>query len=175
MNKNEIIELLRNNYGQFIDYLTGLSQEDLDYHFENKWSAGEQLQHIVKSISPLTKAFGMPKAMIAENFGETDRVNSSYDELIDKYLGKLEEGGKAPSRFLPASSDPVNRKTLIKKLTNDLEALISLIGQFEEEELETLQLPHPLLGPISLKEMLYHAIYHVNHHLLQAQTYLERK
>lgn len=46
---------------------------------------------------------------------------------------------------------------------------------FEEEDLETLLIPHPMLGKITLKEMLYNAAYHVQHHQNQTIKNLTNK
>ena len=56
---------------------------------------------------------------------------------------------------------------LIEKLNKEIEV-------FTEEELDTLLIPHPLLRNISLREMLYNAIYHVEHHQKQAENNLKK-
>jgi len=38
------------------------------------------------------------------------------------------------------------------------------LSGFSEEDLDKLILPHPLLGKLTLREMMYFTIYHVQHH-----------
>lgn len=45
-----------------------------------------------------------------------------------------------------------------------LDQLIKSIQKYSEQELDQTILPHPLLGKITLREMLYFTIYHVEHH-----------
>ena len=56
-----------------------------------------------------------------------------------------------------------------------IDKLISEIDVFTENELDTLSIPHPLLGSISLREMLYNAIYHVEHHQKIIKTNLQNE
>jgi len=35
----------------------------------------------------------------------------------------------------------------------------------DEDDLDRVMLPHPLLGKLTLREMLFFTIYHVEHHL----------
>jgi len=48
-----------------------------------------------------------------------------------------------------------------------------LLEQFTEEELDTLSLPHPLLGILSIREMFYLISYHPSHHLAQTKQCVE--
>ena len=168
MNKKEIINQLNINYNEFIDYINELSQDDFDYRFEGKWSAGNQLEHIVMCIAPLVQIFGMPKSLIEQNFGKIERPNKSYQELLEEYLQKLSEGCKAPTQYVPKNEKSTQRDQLIESLKSLVGNLNSKIDKFEDVELESLIIPHPLLGKVSLKEMLYNAIYHVKHHQNQA-------
>jgi len=48
-----------------------------------------------------------------------------------------------------------------------VQALARRIDRFSETQLDQLILPHPLLGKLTLREMLYFTIYHVQHHQKQ--------
>ena len=175
MNKEEIVDQIQIKYDEFIEYLNELSQDDFDYSFEGKWSAGKQLEHIVICVEPLVQVYGLPKSFIEQNFGIIKRTNRSYQELKNEYLQKLNEGGKAPSQFVPEKESIVDKASLIESLKTMIGNLNSKINEFEEVELESLLIPHPLLRKITLKEMLYNAIYHVEHHQKQTIKNLENK
>jgi hypothetical protein len=175
MNKQAITGALTEHYSAFVGYINMLSTEDYTYRHHQKWTAAEQLAHIVLCIQPLVQVYGMDKAAIAQNFGTTDRTGHSYDELLDAYQAQLQKGGKAPERFVPDTALTHDRAELTTRLNGQIQELCATINTFEEQELDTLGIPHPLLGKLSLREMLYNAIYHVQHHQAQAQEYLKQK
>lgn len=175
MNKVEIVKELDMQYGKFIDYLQGLNTDELEFRCQEKWSAREQLEHIVMCIKPVVQVFEMPKPLIKQNFGEEERKNRSYQELLDEYLQKLSVGGKAPIQYIPKKDNTNQKDQLVASLKSLVDKLTLKLDGFEEYELESLVIPHPLLGKITLKEMLYNVIYHVQHHKNQAIKNLDPK
>jgi hypothetical protein len=174
-NKKEITTALEKEYKSFIAYQTGLSTDEFLFKHQSKWSAAQQLKHLVLSVKPLVLVFGMPTAVIEKNFGLAKAPSSTYNVLVNNYLEKLKEGGKAPSRFLPEPVSENEKTELLQTLATLVEQLIKLIEVFTEKELDTLGVPHPLLGTISLREMLFQAIYHVGHHQNLTEHYLKNK
>lgn len=174
MNKQAIIASLTQHYKAFTEYINGLSQEEYTHRYQQKWTAGQQLEHMVMSVKPLVQVLGVAPEAIAANFGTTAQAGRSYDELKDEYKKKLAAGGKAPSRFLPGAVPAAQKTELTAELDRIVEELGLKIGHFTEHELDTLCLPHPLLGKLSIREMLYNAIYHVQHHHDMAKQNLEK-
>ncbi len=164
MNKQEIGELLTKNYQSFINYINDLTPQEYAFSYQQKWSAAQQLEHIVSCVKPLVQVFSMDKLAIEQNFGVTDKPSRSYDVLIKDYSEKLDRGGKAPNRYVPETVLPEQRKELSNTLKKMIIELCTKIETFTEQELDTLCIPHPLLGNLTLREMLYNAAYHVQHH-----------
>jgi len=175
INKQGIIELLTKNHDSFISYIAGLTAEDYAYSHQQKWTAGQQLEHIVLCVKPLEQVFKMEQSAIAQTFGLPDKPGSSYEALLAAYLEKLKAGGSAPARYVPETGEVDQRPQLSESLRNMVSELCSLIDRFEEQDLDRLCIPHPLLGNLSLREMLYNAIYHVTHHHAMAQRHLESR
>jgi hypothetical protein len=175
MNKEEIIDALNEKYNLFIEYIISLSQEDYEWRYQQKWTAGEQLEHIVICAKPLVQVFNMDKNLIQNTFGKTYRQGRSYEALKSEYLYKLSEGGKAPERFLPDISTTKQKADLIEKLRLLVHDLCAAIEKFSEEDLDSLCIPHPLFGQLTLREMLYNALYHVEHHQQLAIKYLDNR
>jgi len=175
MNQEAICGELRRKHELFISYMNGLSAGDYEYRYAQKWTAGQQLQHIVLCVAPLVQVFGMDKAAIAERFGTTDRAGRSYEALKNEYNSRLGDGGRAPDRYVPEDAAISRREELTGALKNEVDRLCIHIGRFSEPELDTLLIPHPLLGSLSLREMLYNALYHVEHHQQLTQRYLNYK
>lgn len=96
-------------------------------------------------------------------FGRANRPSRSYDELVSKYKGKLAAGGKSSKPFVPGV--PSSTGAVYDRLDATVNALSRKVGGVPETRLDTLILPHPLLGKLTLREMLYFTAYHATHHL----------
>ncbi|WP_417602673.1 DinB family protein [Owenweeksia hongkongensis] len=166
MTREEISEKLVQTNKDFTTYITSLSEEDYNYSYNDKWTAGQQMEHIYKSIVPLNKALMLPKAIMKLNFGKANRPSRSYDDLIIRYKEKLGLGGKAPSQFAPEGISFDKRQKLADNLMKATGTLIKRLKKFTEEDLDVLILPHPLLGKLTLREMTYFTDYHTRHHHL---------
>jgi hypothetical protein len=175
MNKSEINQHLLESYGQFIAYINSLSENDFVYAASAKWSAGQQLDHIIKSVSPVSTALAIPTLLLKTLFGKANRSSRTYPELAERYQQKLAEGGKAPGRFVPPAISFDQRERLTKQLDKTVHALCKRYHGFSEHDLDHFILPHPLLGKLTLREMLYFTIYHVGHHEKNIQEALNAK
>lgn len=164
MNKNEIITQLQINHQQFADYINSLSNDEFIFRKENKWSAGQQADHIVRSISPVNMALGLPKIAPRLLFGKSNRPSRTFDELVQKYKDKLAKGGQASGRFVPKEISLQEKLVLPKAIMHYTNQLCNKVEKMNEEVLDTYLLPHPLLGKLTFREMLYFTAYHVQHH-----------
>ncbi len=164
MNKNEIAIELRQKHLLFIKYIDSLNENDFVETANQKWSAGQQMDHIYRAIKPLVQALQLPHFVLKLLFGKANRNSKSYDDLVKKYLLKLESGGRAPARFIPRKIAITQKKNLVKRLKHVVEKLIVQVNKLTDHELDNLIMPHPLLGKITLREMMFFTIYHVEHH-----------
>jgi hypothetical protein len=173
MNKGEIQQLLRDNHFRFIQQINDLPEGDFLRSSNGKWTPGQQLEHIVKSVRPVNLALGLPGFLLKIIFGKANRASRSYDELIQKYHARLAAGGKSSAPFIPKSVVVADRERLLKKLQALTTSLISRADSYSENQLDAFILPHPLLGKLTLREMLYFTIYHVEHHEKQVEQNLK--
>jgi hypothetical protein len=164
MTKPEIIQLLQQKHKAFIAYIQTLNAEEFLYAPADKWTAAQQLDHIHKSVKPLTQAMGYPKFVPRFLFGKANRSSKSYDELVNRYNEKLLLGGRASGRFVPPVIAASQKEGLIKLILTSVNKMCTRIEKFSENELDNLILPHPLLGKITIREMLYFTAYHVEQH-----------
>ena len=170
MTNKEIAELLQKNHQEFIDLIKGLKEEDFCYAPTDKWSAAQQLDHLVRSVQPVNMAIALPKMILQLLFGKANRPSKTYDELIAKYQNKIQEGAKASGRFIPPTVGLAQKENLLKRLGELVNSLSKKTSGQSEESLDKYILPHPLLGKLTLREMLYFTAYHVHHH----QSIVER-
>jgi len=163
LRKDQIIGKLKENHHRLADTVYGLSESDFLSAPAGKWTAGQQLDHIYLSLKPLTMALGLPKLAV-KAFGSANRPSRDYDAVVAKYHEALANGGKAPSNFVPDPVSYQDKDTISAKLKANLDKLASNLDKYSEEDLDKYILPHPLLGKMTVREMLYFTIYHSEHH-----------
>lgn len=173
MERYLIIQQLRENHASFIDYINSLTKEEFLFSAQNKWTAGQQLAHISLSVKPVALALSLPQFFLRMAFGKANRPSRTYEGLINKYLVKLENGGRATGRFIPKPITADQKEEICKALNKYTNIVCAKIEKFSEQELDTLILPHPLLGKLTIREMLYFTIYHVEHHCKLTKRNLE--
>ncbi|MGQ0640582.1 MAG: DinB family protein [Gemmatimonadaceae bacterium] len=134
-----------------------------------KWSPAEHARHLQRSSAPLVIALRLPAWLLRLRFGRPRRASRGFVQLRSDYRAVLDAGGQA-GRFAPpaevAPQDPDSRRGQILTqwyLTNS--RFTQLLGRWRESRLDSVQLPHPLLGMLTLREMAAFTVYHTSHHL----------
>jgi hypothetical protein len=164
MNKYDLIQAMTDNHQRFSNYMNILSEKEYLYALPEKWSAGQQLDHIVRSTKPLILAVRLPIFALQLIFGKANRSSMSYEELVKKYEAKIEAGAKASGNFIPTLIGYDKKESLIIELQSIIQKINKGVEKISEEDLDLCILPHPLLGKITFREMLYFTINHVDHH-----------
>jgi hypothetical protein len=132
------------------------------------WSPAQNVVHLIKSTSPITRALGMPRFVLRLLFGKARIPSRTFTEVRAAYRAVLASGGQAGSYGPPqpasiGGSESV-RKTLLERWESTVPQLSDAMGRWDEEPLDYYRLPHPLLGKLTVREMLYFTLYHVGHH-----------
>jgi len=174
MNKPQIAKKLIENHQSFAEYVLSLNESDFMFSTMAKWTAGQQLDHILRGVSPVKMALSLPKFVPKLLFGKTNRSSMDYNSLVSKYQSKLAAGSKASRQFIPPEINFKQREVLRNKLLKSVENLCQKIDKFSENQLDEYLLPHPILGKLTIREMLYFTIYHVEHHHLAVKRNLEK-
>jgi len=172
MTKQQLNEELQRHHQAFTQFIKGLSPQQLEAAPADKWNALQQTEHLIKSVGPVNMALALPLFVLRLLFGKANRKSKSYDELIAKYHSKLNAGGRAPGRFVPSGKEK-NTEVLEGKLLGLVNSLQKKINALSEDQLDQYILPHPLLGKLTLREMIYFTIYHVQHHHRLVQNQLK--
>lgn len=160
----EIRQALKENHAHFINYIMSLRKDDFMFAPIGKWTAGQQFEHIALSVKPLARALLVPKFLLKLVLPKVNRPSMTYNELVQKYQNKLSSGAQATGAFVPQAVPYEQQQQINKKLQKYLLQLDERLANFTEKEMDTLVAPHPLLGKLTLREMLYFTIYHVQHH-----------
>ena len=161
MDKQTIKNQLYENHNSFISYLETLTEEEFLNSKNDKCTVGQQLEHIYLGVKPVRQIFSLPKFLLKLIWGQANRKSKSYEDLVKKYLQKLENGGRATGRFIPKTESIEKGNKLKVDLKNEVVKLTTKLDKLTEDEFDKYILPHPLLGKLTMREMLYFTIYHV--------------
>ncbi|HEX5651910.1 MAG TPA: DinB family protein [Chitinophagaceae bacterium] len=164
-NKTEILIALEDKVRGFNKYISSLDKQHFEAKPGDKWSAGQNLEHLIRSTKPLLLAYALPLFLLRLVFGKANRPSRSYEDLVIKYKTKLAAGGRASGPYIPPPVPYEKKEELLNKYDSVKEKLSAKIKNYREEDLDQYILPHPLLGKLTLREMLFFTIYHNQHHL----------
>jgi hypothetical protein len=164
MTRDEIKKALLAKHKDFGDYILSLNESDFTRSRQLKWTAGQQLDHICRSTSLLPLGLTMPRFMTRILFGKPNRPSMDYHTLVKKYGTVLANGGKASGIFIPRKVNFSNREQLANRLLKQVSKINAALDGITEADLDEYRLPHPLLGKLTLREMMYFTLYHVDHH-----------
>ncbi len=132
------------------------------------WSASDNVDHLIRAIRPVALALKLPKTGLQVVFGKSGPTSRTYDELCQLYENGIAAGGQASGIYLPDQSPPADpetqKKALLEKLNKTGASLLSALEKWDETELDRYQLPHPLLGKLTVREMIFFSIYHTLRH-----------
>lgn len=170
MTKEELIKIFYDNHKEMIDYVNILTDEQLTYSNNGKWTAAQHFHHVYLVISPFPKILSS-KELIIQKFGKIDRPVWNYDTVIENYV---KTSRQSPQRFLPEQVSPQQKTIITADLQKVLQTIQQLLAQYSETELDTLVIPNPLLGDLTLRETFFLMSYHPTLHLKQSKEILEQ-
>ncbi len=141
----------------------GMSREQLSWHPEGKWCAGEVLEHLYLSYTGSIRGF--------EKVLEAGRPLARSSKLMDRVrtllvvgLGYLPEGRKAPPNTVPKGLAADVQGEMGKKIA-EMDAAIARCEQRLGRGVRLLD--HPVLGPLTGPQWRKFHVVHGMHHRKQ--------
>lgn len=164
MNKSEILKKLSEGFSLVENTLHHTENQVFFLQKDDKWSAAENIKHLILSVNPLNIAFSLPNFTLLF-FGKLNRPPKNYAEIVEKYHQKLAEGAVASPKFIPeAINIDSNKEDLFQEFKKTNNKFLKKLDNFEEDDLDKYLIPHPVLGKLTIREMLYFTICHTLHH-----------
>lgn len=161
----EIQQGIRQSFAQLIDWVRAQPAEKFDKGPEGRWTMGQHIEHLISSAKPLNQGLRVPKLAIKGMFGTNNREERSYDGVIARYKEKLTQGGQATGKYVPGAVEIARKDSLLESLEKEGERLAKAMEKWNEGQLSKYLLPHPLLGKVTVREMMFFTVYHMQHHL----------
>jgi hypothetical protein len=162
--RDEIVDAVQGAQREGAAYWSAFGPDVFFQKIGESWSPSETVRHLSKSIRAVVKGLTMPRLMLRLSFGKPRRPSVTYDDLRTRYLGLLEAGGRA-GRFAPSPETTSDRSTILERLAQANDHLQKAIARWSDADLDRYQLPHPLLGKLTIREMLFFTVYHQHHHM----------
>ena len=132
---------------------------------EGRWTAGQHLDHLIRSTKPLNMALRLPKLALRMKFGTAKAPGEALDALAARYESTLASGGKASGQFVPPEVALAAKPSLVENFRTEGTRLTQVVGKWKGSDLDQYLLPHPLLGNLTVREMLFFTYHHMGHHL----------
>lgn len=171
MTKSELISKLKDSNRRVTKWFTDVPADTFFHRQGAVWSASDNVDHLIKSHRPIARALKLPKFTLQAMFGKPEKPSATYEELCQIYRDAIAKGGQASGRYLPDQRSPANPETEKSNLLNQFSIasaeLISVVEKWNEKELDEHLLPHPLIGKLTIREMLFFTIYHNLRHASQ--------
>lgn len=166
MTKSNIIDLLEEKHQVLFSWLEKSPEENWEKGPEHKWTLGQHVLHLAKSLQLINNALSFPKFILKYKFGKAIRPSRSYEEIARKYEKKLAQNQEKAATFNSklGTSKMSERSRLITRLHIQNKKLQYKINQWKEEDLDTYVLPHPLLGKMTIREIIMWTAYHTQNH-----------
>ena len=131
------------------------------------WSPAENVRHL--TTATFTTGLFIKKELhfLLNLFGKGNSLKNLH-QVRDEYLEKLSSGKKASGIFTPISLSFFRTKEWQQKeceaLEFSIQQIVGVLDHWTEEELDTTNIIHPILGIITVREILYFSLYHLYHH-----------
>lgn len=166
MDKVEIAELLELKHQEIFDWLKNQPEENWEKGPNGKWTTGQHILHLINSIQLLNKALSYPKFILKYKFGVCNRPARDYKTIAKKYNEKLEKNQDRAKAFNQKLKKPTSkqRKSLLTLYQIQQKKLQYKTKKISDKNLDTLVIPHPLMGKMTIREIIMWTAYHTQHH-----------
>lgn len=172
---DQLISKISEAFEEVFVLCSKLEVQEFESSTNDKWSPREQVEHLLLSTKPVVKSLRAPRERLAA-FGFSSEPPRNYQEIVETYQQYLNDGAKAIDRFIPAKNpSQLNKKALLDDWKLTAHFLRQNIREWFDADLDSYCLPHPLMGNLAIREMLYFTLYHTHHHLNQIHTSLNQK
>lgn len=166
MDKETIANLLEEKNQTLLKWLEQQESAKWQEGPAGKWTTGQQALHLLQSIKPLNDALSIPKFLLRFKFGKANREVRTYETIVQRYQERLKEfQGRtfsgSQNMKVPSLKD---KKYILCRLQVENKKLQYKTKKMSDKNLDTLVLPHPLMGKMPVREIIMWTTHHIEHH-----------
>ena len=138
------------------------------------WAPVDQVRHLTKSIRAVNQGLVLPRPLLALFFGlARGGTMRSFQALRERYKEVLANGGSAggyaPRALGESDATEERRAGIMAEHAAVVAQFAATIERWPERSLDRYQLPHPLLGKLTVREMAQFTLLHNVHHVAVAE------
>ena len=163
--KAEILAALQDSHQRAEHWFKAMPATDFFTRQGEVWSASDNVDHLIRAVKPIAKALKLPKITLQAMFGKPEKPSMSYEALCNVYRDEIARGARASGRYLPNQESPADdaeakKEALLETWSKANAELLTVVEKWELDEMDRYLLPHPLIGKLTIREMIYFTIYH---------------
>jgi hypothetical protein len=168
--KPELLKSFGSAHRAVSDYFASIAAEKFFDHSPAVWSPAENLVHLIKSVSPVARAMKLPRLLLFILFGAPQKPSKRFVQIKEEYRQELAKGARATRKYIPVvEKRPPDfdhaQRGILRKWDETSKGLLDVLQGWNEERLDKYFLPHPILGKLTIREMLFFTLYHDLHHV----------
>ena len=163
MNAKYLQDRLAAHLREISGFLKSLPEEYLHLSPDHRWTIAEELWHLMKSNAGTARLLSQPK----DQLRPTTQSSRAYDDLIQEYQQKYAAASapRGPKGSQPDNVRDISKETTIAQWSETSQALLEHTKGWPEAEWSKYTIwKHPLLGVLTVQEMLFFTAYHNEHH-----------
>lgn len=173
--RDELIAAFDVTRNEVSGYFSALDLQTFTASPPGRWSPAQHLDHLIRANAPVAAGLGLARAplpRLAARLGLTrgrlapapaGRVGRTYAALRDAYRAALAAGAKASGPYLPQQRS--DQDSLVQDYRRGVSTLQAALARWPDAGLDRWLARHPILGDLSVRELLYFTLYHNRHHL----------
>ena len=166
--RDEIIAALAKLHDESAAYWNAFDTDAFFESFGPSWSPAENVRHLNKATRPVALAMSLRRIALRLKFGKGPGTSIPFEQIKARYDDRLAAGGQAgPYAPGPRAASDLERwrGDIMRESANIQSKLIAATAKWRDDSLDRYHLPHPLLGNLTLREMLFFTLYHQLHHI----------
>lgn len=156
----EICTQLQTSLQIFQEKIRDLNTEQLMLQTTQNWTPCQHIDHLNRSFEPLIVLLKVPKFML-KVFGKPSRNSLSFNGIQTEYLKIIAKNIVPSLRFAPRQVTANQKWELLAELEYHKSELLETLEKWSDVDLDKYMIPHPFMGKLTIREMLFFMICHV--------------
>jgi DinB superfamily len=163
MTRTELIQALEARQNELNTFFSSIHEHEFLADKSPKWNPAQHLIHLTKSGSRIAQGL-----QARDQLPNHETPSRAYEVIRDTYLATLKQ---APADLLAKVGASVQVETgssqaqITQAYLQAGKQLREAAQSWSETDLDAKAMPHPVLGNVSIREMLEFVVYHDLHHL----------
>lgn len=141
------------------------------------WSPAQHLVHLWLSSKPIVLLLSLPKLALRLRFGKAAAPRGSLAAVRTEYM-RIADAGQAIATgdFVPRvkGTDAAEKARILEKWQDVGQQIEAVLPKWHDDDLDKLGAPHPLIGKMTVRDLLFFTLYHNLHHIRDVQRMFDQ-